>query len=133
MRIPALICLVFCSAISCFAQSQQPLCPRHIETPTYPPIARGAHVSGKVILKITIDADGKVSDAEVTNTGVNLLRQGAIDNVRQWTFEKPPVAPYTETLTFDYELVPQLGMPSKATFDLPDHVTIVAGPEQARY
>jgi TonB family protein len=115
----------------CFAQSQQPLCPRHIETPVYAAIARAANVSGKVALRITIDADGSVKDAEATNTdrGVPLLKLGAIDNVRRWTFEKPPFAPYTETLVYDYELsLPLDDTRSTVTFDLPDHVTISSGP-----
>src|SRR5271168_3127672 len=54
--------LVLVVALTCMGQMQQPLCPKHIETPAYPPIARTAHVSGIVALTLTIDADGRVSD-----------------------------------------------------------------------
>jgi hypothetical protein len=115
----------------CFAQSAPPLCPRHIESPVYPAIARVAHVSGEVILKVTLDADGNVKDAEATNTDrfVPLLKVTTIENIRRWTFAKPPFAPYTETFVYDYELsLPLDDTRSKVVFDLPDRVTISSGP-----
>jgi TonB family protein len=115
------------------AQGQAALCPRHIETPSYSPMARMANVTGEVVLQVTIDAQGNVADAKATNTGtrVSLLERGAIENVWHWTFTKPPSAPYTETITYDYEFDLSLpgydGSPSrpvitKVRFDLPDHV-----------
>ena len=93
------VCLSLWLAWSCLAQTPGAVCPQHIETPAYPPIARIAHVTGKVILKLTLDADGKVSDAKVVNDddkGVGLLKLGSIDNVHLWSFAKPPTAPYTQ-------------------------------------
>jgi TonB family protein len=133
-----LACLSFWLACSCVAQTQEAVCPKHIETPGYPPIARTAHVTGKVILKLTIDADGRVSDVEVVNEndkGVGLLKLGAINNVRLWSFAKPPTAPYTQTMVYDYELddsLPGEGGPSalpaiiKVTYDLPERLTVSA-------
>jgi TonB family protein len=130
-------CLLFLSALSCMGQTQQPLCPKHIETPIYPAIAKTAHISGKVVLTLTIDADGKVSDAKVMNEGsgsTNLLGVGAVANIRLWTFAKPPSAPYVQTIVYDYEFdesLPPEGGPSslpaitKVNFDLPDHVAIL--------
>jgi hypothetical protein len=132
------VCLSLWLAWSCLAQTQGAVCPQHIETPAYPPIARIAHVTGKVILKLTLDADGKVSDAKVVNDddkGVGLLKLGSIDNVHLWSFAKPPTAPYTQTIVYDYELddsLPGEGGPSalpaivKVTFDLPERVTVLA-------
>ncbi len=125
--------LWLCLADSCFGQQQDALCPRHIETPTYPPIGRTAHLIGKVVLTLSLDADGKVSDVKVANEddkGAGPLRLAAIENIRLWTFAKPPVAPYTQTIVYDFELVASLpgddGDRSivKVTFDLPDRVTI---------
>ena len=76
---------------SCFGQQQDALCPRHIETPTYPPIGRTAHLIGKVVLTLSLDADGKVSDVKVANEddkGAGPLRLAAIENIRLWTLRK---------------------------------------------
>lgn len=78
-------CLLVWLSGSSFGQEEKPLCPRHIETPGYPQIARVAHVEGILTLAVTIDADGNVTDAEVTNddkrAGVALLKRFAILNV----------------------------------------------------
>ena len=129
--------------------SQTPVFPKHIETPGYPPIGRTAHLMGKVTLTISIDEDGNVQDAEApTNSSVQqahlLLQKYAIENVRHWTFEKPPSAPYSETIVYDFEFDPSLdakGSPTKSrghcytpsitkvTFDLPERVTILTNDE----
>jgi TonB family protein len=126
-------------ASSCVAQTTpERLCPKHVEPPTYPSIARTAHITGKVILELTLDADGKVKEVKVVNENdkwVGLLKLTAIDNVRLWTFAKPPRAAFTQTVVYDFELddsLPGEGGPSslpaitKVTFDLPDRVTISA-------
>lgn len=136
MKSAAFTFFFFCIIGSCLAQDQPGLCPRHIETPTFPQIARVAHVTGKVILSVTIDADGNVTNAEATNKDkwVRLLKKSAIDNVRRWTFSKPPSAPYIETIVYDYEFDPSLpadggprnvGAITNVNFDLPDHVTLL--------
>ena len=125
------------AALPCPGQTKdRPLCPKHIEDPTYPAIARTAHVTGKVVLALTIDADGKVTNAEVSNEneqGVKLLAIGTVRNARLWTFEKPPTAPYKQTITYIFEidgsLTPSGGRNSapaivKVTYDLPDVVTV---------
>ena len=124
-------CLLFCLATVCFGQQQDALCPRHIETPTYPPIARAAFVSGKITLTITIDADGTVKHVEAAadNPDAKMLQKFAAENLRHWTFAKPPSAPYTEVVVYDYEIDPAPPVAgatpiTKVTFDLPDRVTI---------
>jgi TonB family protein len=59
-------------------------------TPTYPELARRMHVSGKVVLRVTIDADGRVSGTKV-ESGHALLVQAAQNAVSHWRF-----APSTE-------------------------------------
>lgn len=136
MKSAAFTFLFFCVIGTCLAQDQPGLCPRHIEAPKFPPIARTAHVTGKVVLSVTIDADGNVTNAEATNHDkwVRLLKTSAIDNVRRWKFSKPPSAPYTETLVYDYEfdssLTPEGGPRNwpaitNVSFDLPDRVTLL--------
>lgn len=131
MKIATGVFLLFCVAGVCSAQTQPALCPRHIETPFYPQIAKMAHVMGKVIVAVTIDADGRVSDAKVINHDnfVKLLSANAVENIRHWTFVRPPTAPYTEAVTYDYEMPPSLKMQEiQVSYDLPDLVRILAGP-----
>ena len=122
-------CFLFGLAGTCFGQEAKPLCARHIEPPFYPPVAATAHVQGKVILSVTIDADGNVKDAEATNyeKWVALLKSSAISNIKSWTFMKPPFAPYKQTMAYDYEIDESLPLdgPTKVTLDLPDRVTVV--------
>ncbi|MFZ0634548.1 MAG: energy transducer TonB [Candidatus Acidiferrales bacterium] len=126
-------CLLVWLAAACFGQGHEALCPRHVEPPVYPQIARVAHVTGNVVLSVTIDADGHVTNAEATNQDkfVALLKPGSIENIRHWTFAKPPFAPYVETIIYEYKIDLSLplddraGVIQKASFDLPDRVTIV--------
>ena len=126
-------CLFFCLATVCFGQNQDALCPRHIETPTYPAIARAVRVSGKITLTVTIDADGTVKHVEATpdNPDFDALQKSAIENMKHWTFAKPQSAPYTQVIVYDYEIDPAPPVAgatpiTKVTFDLPDRVTIWA-------
>ena len=126
-------------AAACFGQIQEGLCPKHIETPQYPTLARQAHVTGKITLTVTADADGKVKHVEaVTDNPVQraqpLLQNSAVENMQHWTFAKPSFAPYTQVIVFDYEYdstLPPSGGPSslasitKVTIDLPDRVNIL--------
>ena len=53
--------------------------------PVYPPIALSARVQGMVILELTVDAQGFVTDARVLRS-IPLLDQAAIVAVRQWQY-----------------------------------------------
>jgi TonB family protein len=53
--------------------------------PVYPPIAISARVQGVVILELTLDAQGFVTDARILRS-IPLLDQAAIDAVRQWQY-----------------------------------------------
>ena len=54
--------------------------------PVYPPIAKAAHVSGTVELQATISKNGTIKDLRVL-TGPAMLRQAAVDAVRDWRFK----------------------------------------------
>lgn len=54
--------------------------------PVYPELARRMHVSGTVVLRLTIQPDGSVSDAKV-ESGHALLCPAAQDAVKRWKFE----------------------------------------------
>jgi TonB family protein len=51
--------------------------------PIYPPIAKAAHVSGEVMLLLTIERDGSVNKARVIR-GPEMLRKASIDFARGW-------------------------------------------------
>jgi protein TonB len=53
--------------------------------PSYPPLARAAHVEGIVILEATIGEDGGVRDVRLLRS-IPLLNAAAIEAVRQWRF-----------------------------------------------
>jgi len=55
-------------------------------TPAYPVLARQARISGVVQVEATVGRDGKVLKAAALN-GPPLLRQAAVDAVRQWTYQ----------------------------------------------
>ena len=58
----------------------------HAVPPVYPPIAMQSRISGIVILEITVDPAGNVTDATVLRS-IRLLDKSAVDAVRQWKYE----------------------------------------------
>jgi TonB family protein len=64
-------------------------------SPTYPELARRMHVSGKVVLLVTIQPDGKVSATKV-ESGHALLAPAAQDAVSRWRFAPGPDASESE-------------------------------------
>lgn len=54
--------------------------------PQYPELARRMHVSGTVVVQLTIQPDGSVSDAKVLS-GHALLGPAAQQAVKRWKFE----------------------------------------------
>jgi TonB family protein len=63
--------------------------------PAYPELARRMHVGGKVMLLVTIQADGSVSATKV-ESGHALLTAAAEDAVRRWHFSPNPEATESE-------------------------------------
>lgn len=53
--------------------------------PQYPQMARIAHISGDVVLDVTIDRTGQIANIK-TRQGHPILIQSAIDAVKQWKF-----------------------------------------------
>ena len=58
----------------------------HAPRPLYSPIARAAHVAGAVVLQARINTEGKVENLSVVS-GHPLLREGALEGVRQWVYQ----------------------------------------------
>jgi TonB family protein len=53
--------------------------------PAYPPIARQLNLTGRVVIDLTISADGDVEKAEVV-TGSPILGASAADAGKRWKF-----------------------------------------------
>jgi TonB family protein len=57
--------------------------------PAYPEMARRMHIGGKVVLMVTIQANGNVSATKV-ESGHALLTAAAEDAVKRWHFAPNP-------------------------------------------
>lgn len=58
----------------------------------YPPLARQTRLQGVVVIRVKLDAQGKVTGASAIS-GHELLIQAAIANAKKWQFEPMPTAP----------------------------------------
>lgn len=54
--------------------------------PTYPPVARAAHIQGVVVLAAIIDKDGNIQNLQVVS-GHPMLAPAAIEAVKQWRYK----------------------------------------------
>jgi protein TonB len=54
--------------------------------PTYPPLARQAHIQGVVVLTAIIDKDGNIQNLQVVS-GHPFLTPAAIEAVKQWRYK----------------------------------------------
>ena len=54
--------------------------------PIYPPEARAKKIHGRVLLRVVVDASGKVEDDIQVVDSIPMLDQAAIDAVRQYSF-----------------------------------------------
>jgi TonB family protein len=89
--------------------------PKPVKTvaPIYPAEAKAAHIQGVVVLRVTLDENGAVTDVEA-ESGPPALVKAAIDAVRQWQFSNPSQAPVTTTVTINFTLADSTPKPSPA-------------------
>jgi TonB family protein len=85
--------LFLCAGAALAAPTQRAIVSR--VSPSYPELARRMHVSGKVVLLVTIQPDGKVSATKV-ESGHALLAPAAQDAVSRWRFAPGPEASESE-------------------------------------
>ena len=128
-----ILSLLFLCSFGAFEPTPAPdtICAKHIESPGYSHIAITANLQGSVVLRITIDGDGRVIEANGTGAH-RLLCDNAEQNVRLWTFSKPAQAPYVHSIVYEYKLEgPAVNFTPapKISFDLPDRVSITTRPE----
>ena len=74
-------------------------------TPEYPRLARLRRIEGIVILEVTVNRDGNVSNVSLLRSPVG-LEDAAINAVRQWRYEptivneRPVSVIFSETVRF---------------------------------
>jgi TonB family protein len=72
------------------------------ESMRYPPLARVANVQGLVVVRVTLDRGGKVTDAHALS-GPSHLVSATVENLRKWRFE--PNAENAAIIVYDYRIV----------------------------
>jgi hypothetical protein len=76
---------------------------RESALPTYPPIAKAAHVTGKVIVRVTI-RDGLVVKTDVLSrldpSGKRFLETPTVENIKTWRFASDENSEFTVTYTY---------------------------------
>lgn len=80
---------------------------KSLPVPSYPETARRMRVAGTVVVEVTVDESGRVSEARAAS-GPGLLRQAAVDAARQARFQPPVVAGQPARLTgvINYTFMP---------------------------
>ena len=118
-----LIALLFLTVSPQTRQQAQPRLPIHIESLTYPPIARKAHVQGDAVLVAHISPDGSVSIPN-RKSGHPMLVDAAEGNFNKWKFETGENQEMEITYHFKISEQPSRSDQTECAFDLPDSVTI---------
>jgi TonB family protein len=71
----------------------------------YPTLARENHIEGTVILTLTVDAHGRVTDTELVSGPAQLV-QAAKDAAARWEFPAPAKPPAITTASFNFSMSP---------------------------
>ena len=73
--------------------------------PRYPPIAKAAHVTGKVSVRVTVK-DGKVVKTDVVSkldpAGQRFLETPTVENLKTWRFDANVTTEFTVTYTYAF-------------------------------
>ncbi|MGC1417138.1 MAG: energy transducer TonB [Candidatus Acidiferrum sp.] len=128
--------LLFASFLQ--TEQQRIIYVKHLEPPLhYPPLARQTRLSGTIVMKLKIAADGSVlavqsSPGDSKTVGFGILRDDAEKIVKTWTFGCvgcPPNAPFEHTLRFHYTIDEQdVIQDNRVIMNLPDEITIYTTP-----
>lgn len=73
--------------------------------PMYPPIAKAAHITGTVVVRVTVK-DGLVVKADVLSkpdvrSGQRFLESPTVENLKTWRFAADVTGEYTMTYTYE--------------------------------
>jgi TonB family protein len=99
------------------------------EAVTYPPLGWQARIEGVVVVRVTLDADGKVTDA-VALSGHGIFVPFSLENVRKWRFR--PDAQRTAVIVYNFKLLAGRCEPMSQTNLVGNFVTVASclGPLQ---
>ena len=120
----ALLGLVFFTAQGCKGKKKAPAAPKEVKKvaapapapkipalvskvePTYPEEAKKQGIEGDVVVKVTIDEQGNVTNAEIVKSPNELLNDAALGAVKQWKYEAPKegeLTTFEATVSFKLE------------------------------
>jgi TonB family protein len=73
--------------------------------PMYPPIARAAHITGQVIVRVTVK-NGKVAKTDILSksgvaSGQRYLETPTVENLKTWRFAADVTGAFTVTYTYE--------------------------------
>lgn len=90
------------------------------KSPTYPPMARTAHVAGDVSARLTFDSKGQLTEVADWN-GPEMLRQSTEDYLRSWRLRSGSMPSYMDscqaTILIEYRL-------TTATTEIPSNTQV---------
>jgi len=128
-----LLCVLTVFLIGAVALAQEEILVRHLSSPDYPELARQAQIQGTVLVQASIAEDGTVVETNITgvstagDSGANLLKTEAEQNLRKWIFSRGERR--RVSVTYEFRLQPpesdQHTVPD-VEFDLPSHVVITS-------
>jgi TonB family protein len=90
--LPAMVVMLFAARESLAQTARSPdaedqgVVLTNLSPPIYPPLAKQAHITGDVILELSVGQDGRLESVAVVS-GHPLLQQAALDSVKQSRFE----------------------------------------------
>jgi TonB family protein len=127
------LALLVCTLAACCGCRRPVLKVVYMAVPDYPVPARRRNIQGTVELGVTIDMNGRVSDA--FGSGADpILIEAAEKNARQWIWGPFPSKfhfPYYQEILYVYKLQgkPKVVVaPPMVNTDLPDRIEIIATP-----
>jgi len=136
-----MLLLAFGVALTAFAQtdshveaSKANVVPVNLFSPTYPPLARQARITGEVEINLGIRKDGSIQSAVVAS-GHPMLTPAALSSAQQSRFEcrgcEDEVTPYSLIYSFQFDASPGWPCPEKTgprVTQSQNRITIAAEP-----
>lgn len=99
----------------------------------YPPIAVLARIEGVVVVRLTLDKNGNVSQADALS-GADILAKASIENAKKWRFEPNPEN--AAIIVYNFRLrgsCHQSGVGSQLIFYPPNFAEITACPKPVQW
>src|SRR5262249_606885 len=100
--------------------------PLYFESMTYPLSARLKHVEGAVVVRVTLEGDGKVKAASAIS-GAKSFLSDCVSNAKHWRFQYNSQHPALIIYQFRIEGLCNLPCPSQFTFRPPNVATVTIG------